>query len=96
MWFCARVKMGGTNPLGYASFCQGRLDEAIRCYRKALRIQPRHARAQNNLGAALGQQGRFDEAIRHFHASLEIQPDYTSARNNLASALRQVESSNAR
>lgn len=41
----------------------GRLDEAIREYRKAVELDPRYSEAKLNLGAALMAAGRYDEAL---------------------------------
>ncbi len=41
----------------------GRLDEAIACYRRAIDLDPNLPEARNNLGTALRAQGHLDEAI---------------------------------
>jgi tetratricopeptide (TPR) repeat protein len=41
------------NNLGAAFKDQGKLDEAIACYRRALELKPDFAEAHNNLGNAL-------------------------------------------
>ena len=61
----------------------GRFDEAMRHFRKAIKINPRYAEAQNNLGGLLGTQGKFDEAITHFRAAIKADPDFEGARRNL-------------
>jgi tetratricopeptide (TPR) repeat protein len=66
---------------------QGRLDEAIAHFQKALKIKPDHANAHSNLGAALGSRGRLDEAIAHFRQALLIDPQHADARRNLTKAL---------
>jgi tetratricopeptide (TPR) repeat protein len=75
------------NNLGNALMRQERLDEAIRHYREALRIQPDHAKAHNNLGIALRRQGRLKEAVSHYEQALRIRPEYAEAHNNLGVAL---------
>ena len=62
---------------------QGRVDEAIVEYRKALRIKPDYAEAYNDLGGELLLRGQVDEAMALYRQALEINPDYTDARNNL-------------
>ena len=42
---------------------QGKLDEAVACYRRALELKPDFAEAHNNLGNALKDQGKLDEAV---------------------------------
>ena len=46
------------NNLGNALRDQGKLDEAIEAYNKALRIKPDYVGAYNNMGIALKNQGR--------------------------------------
>ena len=42
---------------------QGKLDEAIEAYNKALAIKPDYAEAYTNMGVTLQEQGKLDEAI---------------------------------
>ncbi|MCE0499591.1 MAG: tetratricopeptide repeat protein [Methylacidiphilales bacterium] len=79
----------GYNNLGLALAQEGRLDEAITSYQKALEIEPDYAGAHNNLGGVLFQMGRLDEAIVQFQSALEINPNYAKAHNNLGIALAQ-------
>ena len=66
---------------------RGQLDEAIRHYQEALRLEPERAEAHNNLGTIFYQQGRTGEAIREFQEALRLKPDYAEARKNLIVAL---------
>jgi tetratricopeptide (TPR) repeat protein len=65
----------------------GRYDEAIRCYEKALEIDPRYAAAWNNKGSSLDCLGRYDEAIRCCEKALEIDPRNAAAWTNKGSSL---------
>ena len=38
---------------------QGKLDEAVACYRRALELKPDYAEAHNNLGNAFKEQGNW-------------------------------------
>ena len=49
--------------LGTALKEQGKLDEAVACYRRALELKPEYAEAHYFLGNALSEQGNQDEAI---------------------------------
>ena len=49
--------------MGIALQEQGKLEEAIAAYNKALLIKPDYAEAYNNMGVALQEQGKLDEAI---------------------------------
>ena len=54
------------NNLGTALLQAGQIEEAIRHYEQALRIDPDYAEAHNNLGVALTDQGKVTEAIAHY------------------------------
>ncbi|MEL7036725.1 MAG: tetratricopeptide repeat protein [Cyanobacteria bacterium J06592_8] len=77
------------NNLGNALYDQGKLEEAIASYKKAIEINPECADAYNSLGLALRQQGQLEEAIASYKKAIEINPKYTYAYNNLGLALRQ-------
>jgi tetratricopeptide (TPR) repeat protein len=72
---------------GLALAGQGRFEDAIAQYRKALEIKPRYAEACNNLGLALQACGKVDEATSRFQQSLEIKPDFVEAHSNLGMVL---------
>jgi protein O-GlcNAc transferase len=68
--------------MGTALQEQGKLDEAIASYHKALSINPNSVEAHSNLGTALKDQGRWDEAIASYQKALSIKPNYANARSN--------------
>jgi Flp pilus assembly protein TadD len=84
---CTSPNSAAHYNFGVALAGQGRLDEAMDHYRKALTIKPDYVEAYNNLGVALAGQGRLGEAIRHYQKVLEIKPDHAEAHNNLGVAL---------
>jgi Tfp pilus assembly protein PilF len=65
----------------------GRIDDAIVHYRRALAFKPDHAPALNNLGTALMAKGDVDGAIQSYERALAVEPGYSSAHFNLANAL---------
>jgi predicted O-linked N-acetylglucosamine transferase (SPINDLY family) len=67
---------------------QGRLDDAIALYRKALAFDGALVGAHNNLGVALLEQTRIDEAIACFRAALTLDPNNAELHFNLGAALR--------
>lgn len=78
------------NNLGNILLQNGRVDEAIVHFEKAVELQPDMADPRDSLGTALLEKGRVDEAIAQFQSALEIQPDYALTYYDLGSAfLRQ-------
>lgn len=73
--------------LGNLLQSDGKLDEAIIQYRKALELYPDLAEAHSNLGIALATQGRAEEAVAHFHQAVELVPDSARAHFNLGRLL---------
>jgi len=67
---------------------EGRLSEAIDCYRRVLAADSTAYRAFNNLGVALEAQGCFAEAIAAYRCALEIQPALPALYYNLGHALQ--------
>ena len=65
----------------------GRLDEAERSYRAALRMTPGHGAITHNLGVLAAAQGKHADAIGHFDAAIAAEPRYASAHYNRAAAL---------
>ena len=74
--------------LGVALKDQGKLDEAVACYRRALELNPDFAAAHSNLGNALQDLGRPEEAIACHRRALQLKPEYAEAHNNLGNALK--------
>jgi tetratricopeptide (TPR) repeat protein len=69
---------------------QGKLDEAVTCYRQALVLKPDYPEAHNNLGAALMAQGKRDEAVACYRQALVLRPDFAEAHNNMGNVLRSL------
>jgi tetratricopeptide (TPR) repeat protein len=63
----------------------GRLDEAIRHYRLAVKIRPLAADAHYNLANTYKLQGRLEEAAEGYGETLRIEPDYAGALHGLGS-----------
>ena len=73
--------------LGNALDAAGRHDEALACFAKSVRLNPRNAVGQYDLGTALVKQGRLEEAVQHLTAALERDPRFTLAHVNLGGIL---------
>ena len=68
--------------LGNALKEQGKLEEAVACYRRALELKPSFAEGHSNLGMAFLMLGNLDAAIACYRRALEWKPDYAEARFN--------------
>ena len=75
------------SSLGFLLYNQGRIEEAMVQFRKAVQLVPNNCEELNNLGIALAAKGHFDEAIENYRKALQINPNYREALNNLAWAL---------
>ncbi len=73
--------------LGLGFYHEGRMEEAMEHYRKAIQIDPNDYATMNNLGIALAAQGQFDEAIETYRQAVQINPNFSEAMNNLGIAL---------
>ena len=54
------------------------MDEAIACYKKAIELDPKLAKAHYNLGACCRNKGELDEAIACFQKAIELDPKYAT------------------
>jgi len=75
------------NNLGAELAREGRGDEALPLFTKALEIDPRYPEALNNLGGAYYNQRRMTDAIEKFSEAVRLSPDYGEAHINLGLAL---------
>jgi tetratricopeptide (TPR) repeat protein len=75
------------NNLGIQLEGQGKLDEAIVQYRKALEIDPDYADAHLDLGNALLAQGKVTEAVKEYSEVRRINPNDKKASVALANAM---------
>jgi protein O-mannosyl-transferase len=85
------VEKRPTNPrarlnYGIDLYAAGRLPEAERELREALRLKDTSAAAHANLGAVLCALGQLDEGISHLERALVLDPEYTTAHGNLGEA----------
>ena len=73
----------------YASVCAriDRVPDAVRELREALKLEPKHFRANLLLGRILTLQGQADEAIGYLRTAASVQPENVEARQFLDDAL---------
>ncbi|NHI04573.1 hypothetical protein DYY67_0331 [Candidatus Nitrosotalea sp. TS] len=72
---------------GSALHTLGKHHDAIDCYDRVLKIQPRYAMAIAYKGLSLGELGMLKDAIKCFNSALKIDKKYDIALNNKALAL---------
>jgi tetratricopeptide (TPR) repeat protein len=75
------------NNLGLLLKNQGRIEEAMEHYHKAIQINPNNFEALDNLGFVLAARGRFEEAIENYRKAIQISPNFSDALNSLGAAL---------
>ena len=68
---------------------EGRFAEAVRSYRKALKLEPEEFLAHSNMGAALQALGRVEAAIASCEKAIALKPDHAPAYFNLGNALQE-------
>jgi Tfp pilus assembly protein PilF len=69
--------------VGNSFIHQGRADEAVERFQKALALEPGSAAFHAGLGHAFSKKRQLDEAIIHYQKALEIGPDNATAHNDL-------------
>ena len=81
------MHVGLWNNLGRALHEIGKLVEAEKSYREALRLAPRLAQGYANLGRVLQEQGQLDEAAGLYNQAIELDGSLPEVRRALADAL---------
>jgi len=67
---------------GVALVMEGKYNEAIEAFNKAIELNPKDAVAYNNRGAAYGQIGNYKQQIEDCNKALQINPKDAVAFNN--------------
>ncbi|PSB54070.1 hypothetical protein C7B67_00590 [filamentous cyanobacterium Phorm 6] len=70
-------------------FTQGKRDEAIESYEKAIAIKPDWAEAYGNIGSARSQQGDLDAAIVNYQKAVALKPELEVLHFNLGNSFLQ-------
>lgn len=68
----------------------GRAEEAVTHFERALRSKADLPEARYNLGLAAHRAGRLDEAMGHYRAALGLSPERAEVHNNLGDVLRRL------
>ena len=75
------------NNLGTWLSAQGKVPEAMECFRRSLEIKADNPDALYNLGNAFSKSGNWDEAIADYRQALQTAPNSADILNNLGFAL---------
>ena len=75
--------------LGSLHFQLGRFSDAESCWKKTLKLRPKHTNAQCNLAIVIWQQRGIDAAIPYFEVALRNNPEHVSTMYNFAGILLQ-------
>lgn len=70
------------NQQGETYLSQGKLEEAIACYDRAIKLDPNLATAYQSLGEALKKQGKLEEATVYYQKAID-----SSHRSNFSKAV---------
>lgn len=76
--------------LGDIHIDRGELVEGVASYRRALKIDPKHADANFHLGNVFMNLKKPDNAETYFRKALAAKPEYSDVHNNLGIALNQM------
>jgi tetratricopeptide (TPR) repeat protein len=77
--------------LGNAHFLEGRYEDAITNYTKAIELDSYNPTVLNNRGFSLNKLGRDEEAFADYDKAIELNPDYAIALNNRGVSLSRLE-----
>jgi Flp pilus assembly protein TadD len=77
------------DTLGVAFASRGAVEDAIKEFREAVRLEPRAAKAHWHLGSALVSSGRREEGLEHLRTSVQLDSTNGQARYDLAIVLLQ-------
>ena len=75
------------NVLGATLQGQGRLQEAVHAFNKAVHLNPDYADTHSNLGITLRELGKFEEAEASHRKAIALKPDYAVIHGNLGITL---------
>ena len=75
------------NKMGIANQLMLNWQEASRCYRIALKLDPHNAKILNNLGTVYDSQKQYGDAQKMYRKALKIEPQSAIVHKNLGTAL---------
>ncbi|MGD0387893.1 MAG: tetratricopeptide repeat protein [Tepidisphaeraceae bacterium] len=78
------------DSLGITLAQNGKLDEALANFRRAIELMPGRAEIHNNLANVLKDQGKLEEAIAAYGQAVRLRPEVPIAHYNLGTALNEL------
>ena len=78
------------NILGATLQGQGKLQEAVESYEKAIQLKPDYSDSYSNLGTALKELGQLEQAVESYEKAIQLKPDYADFYSNLGTALKEL------
>ena len=88
-WIAYRYVWASYYNRGSNYMTRGEYDQAILCFDKTIKIQPKFAPAYCNRGTAYYEKGEYERAVGDFNKALEINPQLVDAYFNRAAAYYQ-------
>ncbi len=82
------------NIIGVANAKFQNFEEAVKCFKKIIEINPVSAEAYYNLGKAQKKIGKTQEAISSYKKTIKLNPNYAEAYNNLGNAQKDLDKLN--
>ena len=76
--------------MGNLMSVQGRVDEAVACFKNAIACESNYPEAYYGLGNMLREREELRAAAAAFELALRLKPDYVEARHNRANVLRDL------
>lgn len=74
------------NELGIAHHNLSELDQALKCYQRAVKVDSHYADAQNNIGTIFYERKKYTKAIRAYKKAISIRDDFAPFYLNLGYA----------
>jgi len=85
-----RLEAWEHNNKGVSFATLGFINEAVKEFKIALKIDPNYATAYNNLGKIFEDKGLYDKAIEQYQMAVKIKPNSKKFRYNLAKLLEKT------
>ena len=75
------------NKMGIAYQMMFNMNDAVRCYKESLKLDPRDFSVYNNLGTVYESQQNHREAEKAYRKAIQLNPKFALAYKNLATSL---------